>query len=175
MKIGNQWWMSENLRVATNRSGEQIARRCYQNDEANCEVYGGLYTWDIAMDGTNQEGAQGLCPDGWHIPTDAEWIVLFDYLGGVEVASGHLKTTGTEIWVEPNACATNISGFNALPAGGGFPDGGYEGLGFGVHMWSSTENGDKAGMPTVHFEGADVWLLNESKELAITVRCVMDP
>ena len=174
VKIGDQWWIAENLRVSTNQQGDQIARYCYQDDEANCLEFGGLYNWDTAMDGGHQEGAQGLCPDGWHIPSDADWMTLFETLGGVEVAAGLMKTTGTEVWAAPNTGASNLSGFNGLPAGGGFSGAPYEGFGYGVHYWSSTENGDKAGLPTLHFEGAEVLLLNESKELLISVRCVMD-
>ncbi len=174
VKIGGQWWMAESLRVTTNSQGDAITRYCYENDEANCEAYGGLYTWDAAMDGSSTEGAQGLCPDGWHIPSDADWAVLFDYLGGIEIAGGKMKTTGAE-WQPPNEGATNQSGFNGLPAGGYIIHLDlFEGFGYGVHFWSSTGNGDKAGLPTINFEDATVMLLNESKQISASVRCVGD-
>ncbi len=175
VKIGDQWWMAESLNVTRNPSGETITGVCYDQDESNCEIYGRLYTWDMAMNGSAEEGAQGICPDGWHIPSDAEWMVLFEYLGGESVAGGAMKTMGTAHWHAPNTGATNASGFNGLPAGSynGQRDL-FEGLGIGVHFWSSTENGSNAGLPTLHSEFASVLLLNETKTISGSIRCVMD-
>ncbi|MFC1936430.1 FISUMP domain-containing protein [Chloroflexota bacterium] len=173
--IGDQWWMAESLRVAHSPSGEEITGYCYENDEENCRVYGRLYSWEVAMDGQTIEGSQGICPTGWHLPSEADWLELLNFLGGEEVAGGMMKTTGTHHWRAPNEAATNSSGFSGLPAGGYTPQvDQFEGLGIGVHFWSSTEQGTKAGLPTLHYSHASVLLLVETKELFISVRCVMD-
>ena len=99
-----------------------IEKYCYDDDPANCDVYGGLYQWDEMMGYTTTEGVQGICPVDWHIPTDAEWDILQNYLGGFNVAGGKLKEAGTIHWNAPNAGATNSSGFTALP--NGYRDGG---------------------------------------------------
>jgi len=84
VQIGDQCWMVENLNVGTMISGGSdqgtdcvnIEKYCYNNDPDNCDVYGGLYQWNQAMCGETIEGTQGICPDGWHIPTDDEWATL---------------------------------------------------------------------------------------------------
>ena len=76
VKIQDQCWLKENLRVAKNPKGQSIARYCYDNDPRICETDGGLYDWEAAMDGSTQEGAQGICPDGWRVPKDSQWHVL---------------------------------------------------------------------------------------------------
>ena len=102
-KIGNQWWMAENLRVTHYRNGDKIpnlsgdeewdnangAYCCYNNDSANIAKYGMLYNWFAVADSRN------IAPEGWHVPTDEEWQVLVDYLGGAALAGGKLKSKGT--------------------------------------------------------------------------------
>ncbi len=83
--IGNQEWMAENLKVTRDAAGNSITRHCYDSDVTNCELYGGLYTWDTAMNmenssNENPSGVQGICPDGWHVPSDAEWTQMVNYL-----------------------------------------------------------------------------------------------
>jgi uncharacterized protein (TIGR02145 family) len=121
--------MAENLNVGTMIEGtiEQsnngtIEKYCYDNNEANCAIYGGLYQWNEAMQYVTTEGAQGICPAGWHLPTDGEWTTLTDYLGGTDVAGGKMKSSGTieegtGLWYSPNTGATNESGFTGLPGG----------------------------------------------------------
>jgi uncharacterized protein (TIGR02145 family) len=167
VKIGEQWWMAENLRVTKDPSGALIESHAPNNDEGLIPTYGRLYTWDVVMNGATQPGAQGIAPDGWHIPSDAEWDTLFDFLGGDSVAGGRLKETGTAHWDPPNAGATNSSGFSGLPAGSLG-----EGLGVGGHYWSSTAHGDDAGLPTLHRDYGAVLRLSESKSVAASVRCV---
>ena len=122
--IGDQIWMAENLNIGTRIDGVQdasdngiIEKYCYENNESNCDVNGGLYTWYEMMEYTPIEGSQGICPDGWHIPADSEWTILTDYLGSESIAGGKMKEVGTEHWDLPNTGATNSSGFTALPAG----------------------------------------------------------
>ena len=99
--IGTQCWMAENQNIGVRIDGGiypgdfEIQKYCYDNLESNCDIYGGLYTWQEAMDWVEEEGAQGICPDRWHIPTDGELLVLADALGGKPIAGGKMKTTGT--------------------------------------------------------------------------------
>ena len=136
LQIGTQCWMAENLNIGTliNSNNDQtnnsiIEKYCYDNSTTNCSTYGGLYQWDEMMQYKTTEGVQGICPVNWHIPTDAEWTGLTDFLGGESVAGGKMKTTGTieagtGLWLSPNTGATNSSGFAALP-GGGLHSGGF--------------------------------------------------
>jgi len=111
---------------------------CYQNDNLNCSVYGGLYQWEEAMNYTVASGSQGICPGGWHIPADSEWTELETYLGGTDIAGGKLKEAGFDHWIEPNTGATNLSGFTALP-GSSRGSGGSVGIpGYTGDWWSST-------------------------------------
>ena len=97
---------------------------------ANYTTYGVLYNLNAAL---------AACPAGWHLPSDAEWTELSDYLGGESVAGGKLKESGTTHWYGPNTGATNESGFTALP--GGYRDnrGGFELVGHNGFWWSATE------------------------------------
>jgi uncharacterized protein (TIGR02145 family) len=137
--IGTQCWMKENLNVGTminnanNQSNNNIIEKfCYNNLESYCSVYGGLYQWNELMgyatsSAANPSGRQGICPTGWHVPSDAEWCQLETFLDatvncsnffweGVNIG-GSLKESGTIHWSVPNTGATNSSGFTALPAG----------------------------------------------------------
>ena len=121
--------MAENLNIGTTISGATdmannsiIEKYCNENNTANCDTYGGLYQWNEMMEYSTTPGVQGICPTGWHLPTDAEWTVLTSYLGGESIAGGKMKTTGTieagtGLWYAPNNGATNSSGFSALPGG----------------------------------------------------------
>ncbi len=130
VKIGTQTWMAENLAYKASSGCS-----AYNNDQNNVATYGYLYTW---------EAAKTVCPAGWHLPTDAEWTTLTDYLynfstlGGEDVAGGKMKEAGTTHWASPNTGATNSSGFTALPAGGS-SDGTIGYLGADAHFWSATE------------------------------------
>jgi uncharacterized protein (TIGR02145 family) len=159
VKIGTQVWMAENLNVGNMKFIQEgdadeamldngiSEKYCYDNLESNCDIYGGLYMWDEMMQYTPPDNGiigttQGICMDGWHIPTIQEWEKLIFYLGGFRNyglppgltiyqggVGGKLKDTGP-LWIQPNIGATNESGFSALPGGGysgpGFdPGGGY--------------------------------------------------
>ncbi len=134
--IGTQCWMAQNLNVGTRIDGvtnqtdnSTREKYCYDNSEANCDVYGGLYQWaemaqyyNGATNTTTWSSApagnlQGLCPSGWHLPTTAEWNTLLTNVGGASVASDKLRETGTAHWTSPNTGATNEFGFTALPGG----------------------------------------------------------
>jgi len=111
--LGKQTWMGQNL----NYGG--FGGVCYDTNSANCSRYGKLYDWNTLMQGAsattaNPSKVQGVCPKGWHVPSDSEFIQLFNFLG--QNAAGAMKST-TSDWKTPNVGATNASGFNALPGG----------------------------------------------------------
>jgi len=146
VQIGAQCWFKENLDIGTRINGSQnqtnngvIEKYCYGDNEANCNTYGGLYQWDELMQYVTTQGAKGLCPDGWHIPTDAEWTTLTTSLGGESVAGGKMKEAGTVHWAPPNTGATNSSGFTALPGGNRGDYGYFYDLTDIAYFWSSTE------------------------------------
>jgi uncharacterized protein (TIGR02145 family) len=130
--IGTQTWTAENLKTTKYNDGTAIpnvtdnaawaalttAACCwYNNDPGLKNTYGALYNWYAVNTGK-------LCPSGWHVPSDAEWTTLTNYLGGYLVAGGKLKETGTTYWQSPNTGATNESGFTARPGGDRYPTSG---------------------------------------------------
>jgi uncharacterized protein (TIGR02145 family) len=157
--IGTQVWMTENLAylpaVSTLATGSDTEPYNYvygydgtdvaaAKATANYSTYGVLYNWTAAMAGAssstaNPSDVQGLCPTGWHLPSDAEWTQLTDYLGGVSVAGGKMKETGTTLWNEPNYGATNESGFTGLPGGFRSHDGVVAEMRNYGYWWSSSE------------------------------------
>ena len=119
--IGDQLWMAENLKVIHYNDGDEIltgysgsewswldsgayAVSPDDNNPSNAEIYGNLYNWYVVDDD------RGVCPENWHVPSDAEFTVLTDFLGGESVAGGKMKETGLEHWNSPNTGATNESG-----------------------------------------------------------------
>jgi uncharacterized protein (TIGR02145 family) len=145
--INNQCWFKENLNVGVKISGSLNQgdngikeKYCYDDLESKCDTFGGLYQWDETMQYTTVMGSQGLCPNGWHIPADAEWSPLVYYLGGENVAGGKMKEAGTVHWAPPNTGATNSSGFTALPSGvNWFPYQFYQ-LPYSTSFWASSEH-----------------------------------
>ena len=151
--IGAQVWMASNLKTTKYSNGNPIGTTtsatldisnattyptpkyqwAYAGTESNVATYGRLYTWYAATDTRN------VCPTGWHVPADSEWATLTTYLGGLSVAGGQLKETGTSHWQSPNAGATNTSGFTALPGGSRTNDGTFYSIGGYGYWWSSTE------------------------------------
>lgn len=136
--IGDQVWMAKNLNWAG-------AGTCYNNNSSLCNTFGRLYTWAEVMNGAatssaSPSGVQGICPQGWHVPSFAEWQALVTHLGGAAVAGGKLKSTDN-IWNQPNTGATNETGFAAMPAGMYHSDdGSYQSGTYWSVMWSTTEN-----------------------------------
>ena len=167
VKIGNQVWMAENLAYAPS-SGNFWA---FGDDNNNVEIYGYLYDWQTALT---------VCPVGWHLPTDAEWTELTDFLEGLEVAGGKLKATGTieadtGLWYEPNTGATNETGFTAIPGGVL----GYDGL-FGLFglfglWWCATERDTNlAWSRGMYYSNSKVGSGYEYKNFGFSVRCLRD-
>lgn len=168
--IGNQEWMAENLAYAPS-GGNYWA---YDNDDANVEIYGYLYDWETALD---------VCPTGWHLPSDAEWTELTDYLGGTGVADlggpgfagEKLKETGTTHWISPNSGATNESGFTALPGGYRNSIGYFEYIGSNGYWWSATEDyPDRAWNRSLSYHNSYVYRISINKFQGFSVRCLRD-
>lgn len=166
VKINNQWWMAENLARKTNNGCWSI-----NNDEKSVSTYGYLYNW---------ETASKECPDGWHLPSDAEWKELVDFLGGNSIAGSKLKEAGQEHWLG-NKGATNSSGFTALPAGERSSNGYYAWRTSYGNFWTSTETDDThVWYYKLSYTKDDIVRDNEGKgqnrgkikECAFSVRCV---
>jgi uncharacterized protein (TIGR02145 family) len=159
VRIGHQTWMAENLNYNTG-SGSW----CYENSNSNCTTYGRLYTWDAA---------RTACPSGWHLPSDAEWTQLVNYLGGVSVAGGKLKsTTG---WVSPNAGATNESNWSGLPGGALFSNVHFDDIGYYGSWWSSTGyNAGNAWYRDLFYYYGIVYRDKSYKTIGFSVRCLRD-
>ncbi|MEN9445816.1 MAG: hypothetical protein RL728_328, partial [Bacteroidota bacterium] len=151
--IGTQQWMGENLKTSKYSDGTPIpnvtvntqwsnnttgAWAYYNNDVANNVKYGKLYNWYAVSPTSN--GNKNVCPTGWHVPTEAEWSVLIDYLGGTTVAGSKLKESGTSNWALPNSDATNSSMFTALPGGTKYPDGSFKDFSTWGTWWSANNS-----------------------------------
>ncbi|MBA7527477.1 hypothetical protein ES705_19653 [subsurface metagenome] len=141
----------------------------YNNDEASYKnTYGALYNWYTVNTGK-------LCPTGWHVPTDSEWTILTDYLGGYSVAGGKLKETGTTHWNSPNTGATNESGFTALPGGYRTNSGAFNNVGSNGNWWSSTESSSTyAWHRSMNYSSSNVYRDYSGKSYGFSVRCVRD-
>ena len=180
--IGGQCWMAENLNIGEMINGNQnmsndgvIEKYCHSNNPENCETYGGLYQWNEMMEYTTTQGVQGICPSGWHLPTDGEWTILTNFLGGTNIAGGKMKETGTVHWNPPNTGATNESGFTGLPAGRRGTDDNFYDLGSYGHFWSSTEyNTYRAMYWRLDYDDDGVIHGNSQNGSGISVRCVQD-
>jgi uncharacterized protein (TIGR02145 family) len=118
---------------------------------------------------------QGICPDGWHLPSDAEFTTLATYLGGVYVAGGKMKETGTTHWTAPNTGATNSSGFTALPGGHRNLNGTFGNVGNLEYYWTTTENTSSiAWTRYLGFSNPYLSTYNYSKAYGFSVRCLQN-
>jgi uncharacterized protein (TIGR02145 family) len=183
VQIGDQVWMAENLAYLPSvnmvADGSEDAAGSYYyvygydgtnvaeaKATDNYATYGVLYNWTAAMN---------ACPDGWHLPSDAEWTELTDYLGGESVAGGKLKETGTTHWASPNTGATNETGFTALPGGYRNLNGTFLNVGLDGYWWSATEySAAYAWNRNLYYNGSNVDRSNDNKEVGFSVRCLRD-
>ncbi|MFB6343784.1 FISUMP domain-containing protein [Saccharicrinis sp. FJH62] len=181
VKIGNQVWMKENLKTTKFNNGLPIANArvsiespeidtasyCwYEFKNENKAIYGALYNWHAVKSGN-------LCPNGWHVPSDEEWSILVEFLGGEDIAGGKLKSTGTLYWKSPNTGATNESGFSALPAGDHSADGQFFNLGTNCKFATSTLY--RSGIiwqRTLSRYSSSILRGNGSDKDGISVRCI---
>jgi uncharacterized protein (TIGR02145 family) len=183
--IGNQVWMLENLKTTKLNDGTVIQNvtdntqwghlttpgmSWFNNDEATFkDTYGAMYNWFAVNKGN-------LCPVGWKVPTEAEWNILRDQLGGEAIAGGKMKETGTLHWLEPNNSATNSSGFKGLPGGYRNNAGGFGDMGINTIFWTSTDGGQDHAF-TKHLRNYDALLFHGWDEMVdgVSVRCIFDP
>ena len=181
VQIGEQCWFSENCRylpvVSPSSEGNDTDPYYYVNGyegstvaEAKAteyyQTYGVLYNWPAVM-------TEGICPSGWHVPTDGEFTELTDFLGGLSVAGGKMKEAGYDHWLSPNTGATNSSGWTGLPGGyrylGGFGSDGDDGL-----WWSASESGSNAWRRELNYNFDDVDRGIFGQTLGFSARCVRD-
>jgi uncharacterized protein (TIGR02145 family) len=181
--IGTQTWMAENLKTTKYNDNTSIPLvtdnsewnnlnspgYCWYNNDALTykSDYGALYNWYTVA-------TMKLCPSGWHVPTDDQWLILETYLGGESVAGDKLKETGQTHWIISNAGVTNETGFTALP-GGGRVDGAFTSIGLAGAWWTSTAY-DTQNALCYELDADIVELLsgNLSKRLGFSVRCIKD-
>lgn len=201
--IGGKLWMKENLRTTKFPDGTNIELGHHTNnyeslrfapnsDESIVSTYGYLYNWLAVMHGSNSSnanpsGVQGICPNGWHVPSEAEWKQMLDYVnsqteyrsGGYNlyIAKALASKTGWQTSTDPytvgnNQSANDAIGFSAYPAGFALSDPAF----FGTHarFWSSTESSDNAFSPYLFYNYGSVNYDNKRKDYASSVRCVRD-
>jgi uncharacterized protein (TIGR02145 family) len=189
IKIGKQLWMAENLKVIHYRNGDPIPNHTdddewdtatgaycnYDNDEAKADIYGRLYNWFALND------SRKLAPEGWRVPTDDDWRQLVEFLGGEDQAGGKMKTNGTikngdGLWHEPNAGATNESGFSALPGGYRYNHGVFDGIGNNAYFWSSTQSSAGTAWHRYLYNGNTAIYRHDSgwKQAGYSIRCVAE-
>jgi len=182
--IGTQTWMLENLKVTKFNNGDALSNivndsawislttgaYCnYNNDANNSTTYGRLYNWFAISD------SRKIAPTGWHIPSNADWATLIDYLGGKDAAGGKLKEAGLSHWISPNMDADNSSGFTALPGGYRFSDGIFSRIGSNGYWWSATENDTlNAWARQLGTDHMDCDLNSFLKVDGLSVRCLKD-
>jgi uncharacterized protein (TIGR02145 family) len=187
--INGQEWTQQNLAVTKYRNGDPIptglsnttwqtttsgAYAIYNNDAANNTLYGKLYNWYAVND------SRGLCPTGWHVPSDAEWSTFINYLdpsanGGIQLNDAGGKMKATTGWNSPNSGANNESGFTGLPGGYRYVNRAYLTIGDYGDWWSSTEvDSDVAWNRVLSYDNyyADRW--SSHKRNGFSVRCVRD-
>lgn len=194
--IGDQYWMAANLNYGNylssteNQSENEIIEKfCFGDNEDNCELYGGYYTWSEMMQYVTTESARGVCPDGWHVPSDEEWKTMEMTLGMSQSDAddenwrgtdegGKLKLQGTDIWQSPNEGATNESGFSAMP--GGYYDittyNDFVGVNTTATFWVSTEAPDAftSYYRTLDYLSAQIYRSPGYQGNSTPVRCVKD-
>ena len=197
VQIGQQCWMKENLRTTRTPNGTIISGRYYpNNDSNNVAVYGYLYHWFAVMDGASSSsatpsGVQGICPTGWHVPSNEEWTELEIYLGSQSqyicnndsycIAKALASTTG---WNSPdeicfccvgnNQSSNNTTGFDALPSGAYYFDSSIS-FGENAYYWSSTEGeGSIAWLFCLNNAEAEVIQNTYYKSNGLSVRCLRD-
>jgi uncharacterized protein (TIGR02145 family) len=162
-----------------------VEKYCFDDQGNNCSIYGGLYQWAEAVQ--YQNGAtnvsspnpsfsgyiQGICPAGWHFPSDLAWNVLETFLGGSGVAGGKMKLI-SYLWNYPNTGANNISGFSALP--GGFNNSSqFSNLGYSSNFWSTSENSStSASYLNLVYNSSIINSYSVNKSYGFSVRCLKD-
>ena len=186
--LGKQCWLAENLRVSKYNDGTPIPNITnntqWENNTTGAWVfytkyvdanskYGKLYNWYVVSPTTN--GNKNVCPTGWHMPSDIEWKILTDYLGGEGVAGGKMKEDGIINWNSPNKDAINTSLFTGLPGGSRGDNGGYSAFGSLGFWWSSSVYDNKNAWYLFLSSGSGgSGIYNKSKGNGLSIRCLKD-
>jgi uncharacterized protein (TIGR02145 family) len=188
IQIGSQCWLKENLNVGIMIRGENdqsnngvIEKYCYNDDEANCYFYGGLYQWDEMMQYSTQQGIQGICPSGWHVPSDAEWCTLTQFIDPT-VNCSILGWSGTDVGTKMKSTngwyglgnGTNASSFTALPGGYRSTDGTFYHLTYSAYFWSSSESYSGGFSRTLYINFATIRRTNANTGRGFSIRCIKD-
>ena len=176
VQIGEQCWFKENLNVGTMISvksnpakNDIIEKYCYNDDPANCELYGGLYRWNEAMQYVKTDGAQGICPKGWHIPTKGDWEILEEYVNykAEKLIDKNAKSGST---------FSNESGFSALLSG--YSNSTwvwYYGLGYYDYQCTSTETSNRNAYGIfMSYNYDNISYYYNNKNNGFSVRCIKD-
>lgn len=198
VQIGDQCWLKDNLNVgvmvksvftesrhADVSDNGVIEKYCYGDNPDNCALFGALYDWKEAIGYVDTPGTQGICPPGWHIPTDEEWCNLVRFLdpaakcqiwGGCSKHSGgKLKDRNDKLWSSPNTDATNESGFAALGAGFRYIHGDFYSLKYYAYYWSSTESSPSMAVAWyLYNSSAMAYRYRKYKTYGFSVRCMKD-
>lgn len=185
IKIGNQIWMKENLKVTRYRNGDTIfnvgdnnlwvklktgALCNYDNNENYKEIYGLLYNWYALGDTRN------IAPEGWHVPSNEEITALADYLGGYQIAGSKMKEADTIHWQSPNTGADNSSGYSALPGGTRYgTDGSFGGIASYALFWTTSSNSpDFSFKYSLDYDKSELIHNYYYKFVGYSVRCIKD-
>ena len=178
VQIGDQCWMTDNLNIGQRMDGSQnqipangfIEKYCQEDNESYCDVYGGLYQWNEAMGGEYKEGVRGICPEGWHIPSDDEWTLLFERIGGKEIAGRVLKSN--QGWYLGGNGSDSLH-FTALPGGNRDYDGIFYNLSKTAVFWSSTSfEGVYAYSNKLGYQHDNTYRNYYNKKSGFSVRCI---
>ncbi len=160
VNINGQVWFAENLNYAANGS------RCYDDDPANCDIYGRLYDWSTA---------RSVCPNGWHLPSDEEWTALENAVGGSSTAGTKLKATSGWNADATYGNGTDDYGFSALPGGAGYSNGYFNSVGSLGYWWSASEDtSSNAWFRNMNYLGSGAGRGVTNKPDLLSVRCVQD-
>lgn len=171
-KIGEQVWMRQNLRVTHAPDSTDIVSYVYNNDTTYAEVYGRLYTWNVAMNGSVEEGAQGICPCGWHIPSDEEFKILEMYLGMSRELADMKNWRGSPVGTRLKVGGD--SGYDAKISGR-FVYGSYGYMHSSEYVWTSSEYNNDAWRRCLSSGDSRVGrYATFGKGAGFSVRCVKD-
>ena len=187
IKIGTTSWAQKNLDVTRFQNGDIIKNATgekeweeagqngqpawcyYDNDSENGKIYGKLYNWYAVND------SRGLCPKGWHFPTDDEWINLTEQLGGTEIAGGKMKSIETKYWDAPNLNDTNESNFTGIPGGYRKNDNSFNNIKNYVFFWSASSYSNiNAWYFCIYNNFSFVYRYNIEKPVGASIRCIKD-
>jgi uncharacterized protein (TIGR02145 family) len=195
IQIFSQCWFKENLNVGKRISNYEdmkdnsiIEKYCYNDSSKNCEIYGGLYQWDEMMNYTMQESSQGICPPGWHIPSNDEWRILagtVDQQYGIEhpiwndwmydIGFNVGRNLKTKTGWNYDGDGVDYFGFSALPSGYRSVPSGFFGIGSFAYYWSSTRDIDKWSK-SVCIKGLTpkIHRGHDRNKMGYSVRCIKD-